>query len=222
MKLGRNDLCWCGSGKKYKNCHSDFDSKVKGYRDKGVLVPTKDLIKNGKQLQGIRESAKINTAVLDYVSKRIQAGITTEEIDRWVYQQTVLHQAVPAPLYYEGFPKSVCVSVNDEVCHGVPSPARRLKDGDIVNVDVSTVYQGYYSDSSRMFCIGSVSEEKKRLVQTAKESLYVGLKEVKPWGFLGDMGQAVHEFVQSKGYSVVQEIGGHGIGLQFHEEPFVS
>ncbi len=222
MRLGRNDICWCGSGKKYKKCHCAFDDALREYRRAGAIIPPRKIIKNANQIQGIKESAKINVAVLDYVSDHIRAGITTEEIDRWVYEQTVLHKAVPASLNYEGFPKSVCVSVNDEVCHGVPSSTVRLKDGDIVNVDVSTIRQGYFSDSSRMFCIGAVTDEKRRLVQTAKDSLYVGLQAVKPWGFLGDMGQAIHDFAKSNGYSVVREVGGHGIGLDFHEEPWVS
>ena len=222
MKLGRNDICWCGSGKKYKNCHYCFDHIIDTYKRKGVLTPPRRIIKNASQIHGIKKSAKINIAVLDYVGSHIKGGITTEEINRWVYEQTILYNAMPATLNYKGFPKSVCISMNDEVCHGVPSPERRLKDGDIVNVDVSTIYQGYYSDSSRMFCIGTVSEEKRRLVEVARDSIYVGLKEVKPWGFLGDMGQAVHDFVKANGYSVVQEIGGHGIGLDFHETPWVS
>lgn len=129
---------------------------------------------------------------------------------------------IPAPLHYQGFPKSVCTSVNEQVCHGIPSEEDILKDGDIVNVDVSTILNGYYSDSSRMFLIGEVSEEKKRLVRVAKECLEKGLAEVKPWGFLGDMGQAVHDHAFANGYTVVREIGGHGIGLDFHEEPWVG
>ena len=129
---------------------------------------------------------------------------------------------IPAPLNYQGFPKSVCTSLNDEVCHGIPSEDIILKDGDIVNVDCSTNLNGYYSDSSRMFCIGSVSPEKQALVDAAKQALQEGLKAVKPWGFLGDMGQAVNDYVKSMGYSVVKEVGGHGIGLEFHEDPWVS
>lgn len=222
MKLGRNDICWCGSGKKYKRCHNSFDDRLKEYEQKGVLIPPREIIKNAEQIQGIRESAKVNIAILDYVGHKIKPGITTEDINNWVYEQTLLHNAIPASLNYEGFPKSVCVSVNDEVCHGIPSPNRRLQEGDIVNVDASTIYQGYYSDSSRMFCIGVVTEEKRRLIQVAKDSLNVGLQKVRPWGFLGDMGQAIHDFVKANGYSVVQEIGGHGVGVDFHEEPWVS
>lgn len=221
-KIGRNELCWCGSGEKYKSCHSCFDTKLESFYLKGAIVPSRELIKNEEQIQGIRESAKINIAVLDYISQNIRAGITTERIDKWVYEQTVLQGAIPATLNYEGFPKSVCTSINDQVCHGIPSSDVILKDGDIINVDVSTNYKGYFSDSSRMFCIGNVSSEKKRLVEISKQCLAVGLKQVKPWGFLGDVGQAINDFARENGYSIVREIGGHGIGLEFHEEPWVS
>lgn len=221
-KPGRNDPCWCGSGKKYKKCHVIFDEKLEEYALQGAIVPPREIIKNKAQIQGIRESGKINIAILDFVAQNIRAGITTEEIDRWVYEQTLKWNGIPAPLHYEGFPKSVCTSINDQVCHGIPSSEVVLREGDIINVDVSTIYQGYFSDSSRMFCIGQVSEEKRRLVEVAKESLSVGLKEVRPWGFLGDMGQAIHDFARENGYSVVREIGGHGVGLAFHEDPWVS
>ena len=203
MKLGRNDACWCGSGKKYKKCHCDFDNKIEEFRRKGAIVPDRDMIKTPEQIEGIKESAKINIAVLDYVAEHIKAGI-------------------PAPLGYEGFPRSVCTSINEEVCHGIPATDVVLQDGDIINVDVSTVYNGYFSDSSRMFCIGEVSEDKKRLVQVTKECIEKGLEQVKPWGYLGDMGQAVHDHALKNGYTVVEEIGGHGVGIEFHEEPWVS
>ena len=223
MKMpGRNDVCWCGSGKKYKKCHMDFDRKLHEYELAGAEVPSHSLLKTPEQLAGIRESAKINIAVLDYVAQHIGAGITTEQIDKWVYEQTVLRGGIPAPLNYEGYPKSVCTSINEVVCHGIPSPDRVLQEGDIINIDCSTVLNGYFSDSSRMFCIGEVSPEKKRLVEVAKQSLEVGLEKVKPWGYLGDMGDAINQFVMSNGYSVVRDIGGHGIGLQFHEDPWVS
>lgn len=221
-KFGRNEPCWCGSGRKYKNCHSAFDSKLQSYKFKGAVVPPRSLIKNEIQIQGIRESGKINTAILDYISKNICAGITTEQIDKWVYEETVRHGAMPATLNYEGFPKSVCTSINEQVCHGIPSSEVILKDGDIINVDVSTVYQGYFSDSSRMFCIGEVLPEKRRLVDVTLNSISVGLEQVKPWGYLGDVGQAIHDYAKQNGFRVVREIGGHGIGLEFHEDPWVS
>ena len=221
-KPGRNDPCWCGSGKKYKKCHIDFDEKIEEFEGAGHIVPSHEILKNAEQIEKIKESAKINIAVLDYVAEHIKAGISTAEIDKWVYDITTKMGGVPAPLNFEGFPKSVCTSINNEVCHGIPSENVIIKDGDIINVDVSTNLNGYFSDSSRMFCIGNVSEENRKLVEETKNAVYEGLKQVKPWGFLGDMGQAVNDYVKSKGYSVVREVGGHGIGLEFHEDPWVS
>ena len=221
-KPGRNDPCWYGSGKKYKKCHIDFDEKIEEFEVAGHIVPSHEILKNAEQIEKIKESAKINIAVLDYVAEHIKAGISTAEIDKWVYDITTKMGGVPAPLNFEGFPKSVCTSINNEVCHGIPSEDVIIKDGDIINVDVSTNLNGYFSDSSRMFCIGNVSEENRKLVEETKNAVYEGLKQVKPWGFLGDMGQAVNDYVKSKGYSVVREVGGHGIGLEFHEDPWVS
>lgn len=221
-KPGRNDPCWCGSGKKYKKCHIDFDEKIEEFEVAGHIVPSHEILKNAEQIEKIKESAKINIAVLDYVAEHIKAGISTAEIDKWVYDITTKMGGVPAPLNFEGFPKSVCTSINNEVCHGIPSEDVIIKDGDIINVDVSTNLNEYFSDSSRMFCIGNVSEENRKLVEETKNAVYEGLKQVKPWGFLGDMGQAVNDYVKSKGYSVVREVGGHGIGLEFHEDPWVS
>lgn len=221
-KPGRNDPCWCGSGKKYKKCHIDFDEKIEEFEGAGHIVPSHEILKNAEQIEKIKESAKINIAVLDYVAEHIKAGISTAEIDKWVYDITTKMGGVPAPLNFEGFPKSVCTSINNEVCHGIPSEDVIIKDGDIINVDVSTNLNGYFSDSSRMFCIGNVSEENRKLVEETKNAVYEGLKQVKPWGFLGDMGQAVNDYVKSKGYSVVREVGGHGIGLEFHEDPWVG
>ena len=221
-KIGRNDPCFCGSGKKYKVCHGPIDDMIEGARLKGHLVPSHDMLKTEEQLQGIRESSRINIAVLDYVESHIGAGVTTEEIDTWVYDITTGMGGIPAPLNYDGYPKSVCVSINEVVCHGIPSPDVVLQDGDIVNVDVSTVYKGFFSDSSRMFCIGNVSPEKKKLVEVAKECMMLGLEQVKPGNFLGDMAAVISQHAHENGYTVVREIGGHAIGLEFHEDPFVS
>ncbi len=215
-------MCWCGSGKKYKSCHMALDEKIHHYALQGHIVPTHDILKTPEQIQGIRDSSVINIAVLDEVAKMIKPGVSTEEIDRLVYDVTTRMGGIPAPLNYEGFPKSVCTSIDEVVCHGIPSPERILKEGEIVNVDVSTIYKGYFSDSSRMFCIGEVSEEKKKLVQVTKECVELGLEQVKPWNFLGDMAQVINDHAKANGYSVVVDIGGHGVGLEFHEEPFVS
>lgn len=221
-KLGRNDLCWCDSGRKYKACHEAFDEKILRFKDAGHIVPTHKIIKTKEQIDGIRESGKINVAVLDEVAARIKVGMSTQEIDDIVSQTTKKYGAIAAPLNYEGFPKSVCTSINSQVCHGIPSEEDILEEGDIVNVDVSTIYKGYFSDSSRMFCMGNVHPEWQKLVDVTKESIQVGLNEVKPWNFLGDMGEAIHNFVKAHGYTVVRDIGGHGVGLEFHEDPFVS
>lgn len=222
MKLNRNEPCWCGSDKKYKHCHLDFDEKIESFRLKGHIVPSKELIKNSKQIEGIKESSKINTAILDLVAEKIHVGMSTEEINTIVHEFTVSHGAIPAPLNFCGYPKSVCTSVNDEVCHGIPSENIILKEGDIVNVDVSTIYNGYYSDASRMFIIGKADPEVEKLVRVSKECLDLALAEVKPWGFLGDIGAACQEHAEKNGYSVVRDFGGHGVGLKFHEDPFVA
>ncbi|MGH4138268.1 methionyl aminopeptidase [Clostridium sp.] len=221
MILSRNDKCWCGSGLKYKKCHLDFDKKLEILKNKGYVVPTKDLIKSKEQIEGIRESAKINNGLLDLVSENIKEGMTTEDIDKLAYDFTIAHGGIPATLNYDGFPKSICTSVNDEVCHGIPSKDVVLKNGDIINVDATTMLNGYYSDASRMFTIGEVSNEAKKIVEITKECLNKGIEAVKPWGFLGDIGAAIQEHAEKNGYSVVRDYGGHGVGLQMHEEPFV-
>ena len=222
-RIGKNDPCWCGSGKPYCECHMTFDQKISRARFAGHEVPSHKIIKTPAQIEGIRESGKLNVAILDYVAEHIKAGITTEEIDQWGNAYfTTKHGGIPAPLNYEGFPKSVCTSINDQVCHGIPSKDVVLKDGDIINVDVSTILHGYFSDSSRMFLIGNVDPEKEKLVRVTNEAVEKGLEQVKPWGFLGDMGQAVHDYAKKNGYTIVEEVGGHGVGLEFHEDPFVS
>lgn len=222
LKIGRNDPCWCGSGKKYKKCHEAFDTKYEQFRQKGVPILAHDLIKMPEQIEKIKESCRINIAVLDYVAEHIGPGVTTQEIDNWVHEETIKRGGIPAPLGYDGFPKSVCTSINEVVCHGIPSDDVVLKEGDIINVDVSTIYNGYFSDSSRMFCIGKISEEKEKLVKTVKECVEIGISKVKPWEPIGNMGSAVHKHALENGYTVVREIGGHGVGLEFHEDPWVS
>jgi methionyl aminopeptidase len=221
-KLGRNDACWCGSGKKYKACHEEFDRKIEFYKNQGHIVPTHDMIKTPEQIAKIKEACKVNVEVLDTVAEKICAGMSTEDINEIVNEVTYRNHAIPAPLNYEGFPKSVCTSINDAVCHGIPSKDEILMDGDIINVDVSTILDGYFADSSRMFMIGNVSDEDRKLVEVTREAMMLGLEQVKPWAFMGDMGQAVNDHAKAHGYSVVREIGGHGVGLEFHEEPWVS
>ena len=199
MKIGRNDPCWCGSGRKYKQCHEAFDHKIASFERAGHIVPPHEIIKTPEQIAGIKESAKINIACLDEVAKQIHAGMSTQEIDDIVYRVTTEMGGIPAPLNYEGFPKSVCTSINDQVCHGIPSEDVILQDGDIINVDCSTILNGYFSDSSRMFMIGDVSPEKRKLVEVTKECVELGLKEIKPWSFMGDVGAVVCQHAAENG-----------------------
>ena len=220
--MERNELCWCGSGKKYKKCHLAIEERIAYHEEKGEIVPTRDILKTIPQIEGIKKSARLNTAVLDHVAEHIHAGMSTEEIDRLVYDFTVSHGGIPAPLHYQGFPKSVCTSINNEVCHGIPDESIILEEGDIINVDVSTILDGYFSDASRMFMIGNFSERARKLVEVTKECVELGLAQAKPWNHLGDIADAINTYAKANGYSVVEDIGGHGIGLEFHEDPWVS
>ena len=200
---------------------TELDKKILYMQDHGHLVPTRELIKTPEQIEGIRRSGVVNTGVLDLVAQEIKEGMSTAAIDKLVYDYTMDHGAIPAPLNYEGFPKSVCTSINEVVCHGIPSEHEILRDGDIINVDVSTILDGYYSDASRMFMIGNVSPEKRRLVEVTKECLEIGREAAKPFGFGGDIGRAIQKHAEKNGYSVVRDLCGHGVGLAFHEEPEV-
>lgn len=201
---------------------TELDKKVLYFQKKGCLVPKRNLIKTPEQIEGIRRSGVVNTGVLDLIASEIRAGMSTAEIDRMVYDYTVGHGAIPAPLNYEGFPKSVCTSINEVVCHGIPSEDEILEEGDIVNVDVSTILDGYYSDASRMFVIGQTSPEKQKLVDVARECLEIGMQAARPFGFVGDIGNAIQRHAHKNGFSVVRDLCGHGVGLEFHEEPDVE
>ena len=220
--MERNGLCWCGSGKKYKKCHMAIEEKLKLHADRGEIVPNRKLLKTPFQIEKIKESAALNTAGLDAVAAQIHIGMSTEEIDKIVYDVTTKNGGIPAPLHYQGFPKSVCTSLNNEICHGIPDENIILQEGDIINVDVSTILNGYFSDASRMFKMGKISERAERIIKVTEECVELGLAAAKPWGHLGDIADAINTHAQANGYSVVEEIGGHGIGLQFHEDPFVS
>ena len=222
MKIGRNDKCWCGSEKKYKQCHLAIEEKIAKHYHQGDEVPTRELLKTKEQIEGIRHAGKINTMILDKIAETIKEGMSTEELNKLAQDYTLQLGGTPAPLNYHGFPKSICTSINEVVCHGIPSENEILKSGDIVNIDVTTIVDGYYADASRMFMIGEVDEEKQKLVRVAKECLDLGLKEAKPWGYVGDIGAAILEHATKNGYTVVQNIGGHGVGVEFHEEPYIS
>ena len=178
------------------------------------------IIKTEEQVDGIRASGRLTAEILDMVAGRIRAGITTNDIDSWVHEMTISRGAVPAPLGYRGFPKSVCTSINEEICHGIPDETV-LKEGDIINVDVTTILNGYYGDASRMFLIGQVSETAQKIVRVARECLNRGIRMVKAGNRFGDIGWAIQEYAEKNGFSVVRDYTGHGVGVEFHEPPNV-
>lgn len=201
---------------------TELDKMVMYYQNHGHLVPTRELIKTPEQIEGIRQSGIINTGVLDLVAKEIHEGMSTLDIDKLVHDYTIAHGAIPATLGYEGFPKSCCTSINEVVCHGIPNEDEILEEGDIINVDCTTIYNGYYADASRMFVIGKTTPKKQRLVEVAKECLQIGMEAAKPFSFVGDIGNAIEKHAKSNGFSVVKDLCGHGVGVEFHEEPDVE
>lgn len=192
------------------------------WENKGKTVPTRELIKSPEQIEGIRKSGVVNTGCLDEVAKHIRVGMTTQEIDDICMQYCKDHNAIPACLNYEGFPKSVCTSINDVVCHGIPKEEDVLEEGDIVNVDMTTIVDGYYADASRMFIIGKADPEAEQLVRVTKECLEIGAEAAKPYGFVGDIGHAIQKHAEKYHYGIVRDLCGHGVGLKFHEEPNVN
>ena len=200
---------------------TEMDQKILYWESKGREVPTRDLIRTEEEIEGIRQSGVINTAVLDLVAENIHEGMTTAEIDKLCYDYTIAHGATPACLGYEGFPKSVCVSINEVVCHGIPKADDILEEGDIINVDFTSILDGYYADASRMFIIGKTSPEKEQLVRVTKECLEIGMEAAKPWGFVNDIGKAIEKHAKKYHYGVVRDLCGHGVGNAFHEEPEV-
>lgn len=219
-RINRNDPCWCGSGLKYKKCHLEQDTRLYELEQAGYPVPGRNLIRTEAEIDGIRKAGHLSSEILDMVGEKIGSGVTTAEINKWVHEYTVSHGAIPASLDYYGFPASVCTSINEVVCHGIPED-RKLIDGDIINVDVTSILDGFYGDTSRMYIIGAASEEARKLVQVTKECLYIGIEQVKPFNRVGDIAYAIEQHAKKHGFSVVQDFGGHGIGLKFHEDPFI-
>ena len=200
---------------------TEFDKKIMHLENQGVLVPTRQLVKTPEQIEGIRRSGVVNTGVLDLIEKEIHEGMSTLEIDKLCREYCEAHGAIPACLNYEGFPMSVCTSINEVVCHGIPKATDILEEGDIINVDFTTILDGYYADASRMFIIGETTPEKKQLVEVTKECLEIGMEAAKPWGVVGEIGKAIEKHAKKYHYGVVRDLCGHGVGLKFHEEPEV-
>ena len=218
VKVGRNDPCPCGSGLKYKKCclgrsQSEPDDLKALYAKKYRIR-----LKQAADIQGIREAGRLVLDTLDLVDSEIRPGITTDEINTLVHDYTIKHGAIPAPLNYRGFPKSVCVSVNEVICHGIPGE-RVLKDGDIVNVDITSILNRYYADANKTFFVGTPGSKARKIIQVAKKCLGLGMFMVKPGNTIGDIGWAIQKYAESRGCSVVREFVGHGVGFDFHEPP---
>jgi len=180
------------------------------------------IIKTPQQIEGIRKSSKLAAATLNYISKFVKAGVSTEKLNQLAHKFIIDNDAIPGPLNYSGFPKSICTSINNVVCHGIPSEQQILKEGDIINLDVTTILDAFYGDTSATFPVGEISPEAKKLIETTKKALDMSIKSLKPGKYLNDcVGKIIQPFVEKEGYSVVRELGGHGIGLKFHEDPFV-
>lgn len=202
---------------------TEMDKIILSAQERGKLVPTRSLIKTPEQIEGIRQAGVINTAILDLVAERIHEGMSTLEIDKLVYDYTISHGAIPACLGYEGFPKSCCTSINEVVCHGIPSEYDILEEGDIINVDCTTILNGYYADASRMYVIGKTTPRKQKLVDVAWECLKIGEQVCsKPYVYVGDLGNAIAKHAHANGFRVVRDLCGHGVGLAFHEDPDVE
>jgi methionyl aminopeptidase len=212
--MRRNELCWCGSGKKYKRCHMLSDvEKAKTNTGSG----NSRMVKTAEEMEGMRRAGAFNGRLMDYIRPQIRAGISTEDINTLVHEYTVKHGHTPAALGYHGFPKSVCTSPNEVVCHGIPSSAVRLREGDIVNVDVTTIVDGFHGDSSETLMVGRVSEDAGRLVRVAAEALRLGIRAVAPGKHLRSIAEAIEPYVTAQGCSVVRQYTGHGVGRKFHE-----
>jgi len=219
VKIGRNDPCPCGSGLKYKKCCMGKEQDPPRDNLKELYFNRHRIrLKEGRDIEGIRKAGSLAIATLDLVESELRPGMITEDINRLVHEFTVQNGAVPAPLNYRGFPKSVCVSVNEVICHGIPGD-RELKEGDVVNVDVTPILDGYYGDASKTFFVGEPGSEARKIVSVTRECLKRGLSVVRPGSTIGDIGWAIQSYAEGQGCSVVREFVGHGVGFEFHEPP---
>lgn len=220
VKIRRNDPCPCGSGLKYKKCCLGGEGlESKGMREL-YFQRHKIRLKGTKEIEEIKRAGRLVLDTLDLVEGEIGPGMTTDEINSLVHEFTIKSGAVPAPLNYRGFPKSVCVSVNEVICHGIPGE-RILEDGDIVNVDVTPILEGYFADASKTFFVGTPGPDAQKIVRVARGSLKRGISMVRPWKTIGDIGWAIQTYAEGEGCSVVREFVGHGVGFEFHEPPQV-
>lgn len=218
-KISRNAPCPCGSGKKFKRCclgkNKDVVNIGSEYKKKYKIR-----LKGPEDIAAIRKAGQLVVETLNLVESKIRPGITSNDINDIVHKHTLKMGAIPAPLNYKGFPKSTCVSINEVICHGIPED-RRLNEGDIVNVDVTSILDGYYADANKTYFVGKPGPDAKKIVEVAKTSLVRGLSMVKAGNSLGDIGWAIQRYAENQGCSVVREFVGHGVGFDFHEAPQV-
>jgi methionyl aminopeptidase len=218
VKIGRNDDCPCGSGKKYKNCCRNEKQEVSirdEYKNRYDII-----LKTPEQIAGIKRAGDLLMSIMDRVEKMIEPGLKTDDINTFVHEEIIKAGGIPAPLNYRGFPKSVCLSINEVICHGIPGE-RVLADGDIVNVDITPILDGFYADASKTFFVGTPGPDAKKIVAVAAESLKRGIQAIIPGATLGDIGYAIQRYAEGQGCSVVREFVGHGVGIDFHEQPQV-
>ncbi|MBW1782709.1 MAG: type I methionyl aminopeptidase [Deltaproteobacteria bacterium] len=221
FKVRRNDPCPCGSGLKYKKCCLLKETLGDAAAHKDLYFQKYRIrLKEAQEIEGIRKAGVLALDTLDLVAAHLRPGITTDDINTLVHEFTTKKGAIPAPLHYRGFPKSVCVSVNEVICHGIPD-GRVLKDGDIVNVDVTPILNGYYADTNKTFFVGTPGPDAKKIVGVARECLKRGMSAVRSGKTVGDIGWAIQNYAEGQGCSVVREFVGHGVGLEFHEPPQV-
>lgn len=220
--IGRNDLCWCGSGKKWKNCHYPQPSNPKKQKNIKEEYQKKHqiIIKDEKQIEGIRQACRLTAQILDEVCKMAREGVTTLELNDFAHKLHIDAGARPAPLHYgePPFPKSICTSLNEVVCHGIPENYA-LQNGDILNIDISVHYRGYYGDCSKMVSVGKINEERALVVDVAYESLMRSIAILKPGVLVSAIGDIIEPYANSRKCSVVNQFVGHGVGLEFHEQP---
>jgi methionyl aminopeptidase len=218
MNVGRNDPCPCGSGKKYKRCclgkevlsSSDIkDSYLRRYNIR---------LKEKADIEAMKLAGRLAIETLKMVEPYLKSGTKTDDINTLVHEFIIKNGARPAPLNYRGYPKSVCISVNEVICHGIPGDLI-LKDGDIVNIDVTPVLNGYYADANKTYFVGEASSDAKKIVSVARECLRKGMLMVRPGGRIGDIGWVIQKYAEGQGCSVVREFVGHGVGFEFHEPP---
>ncbi|MCD6353967.1 MAG: type I methionyl aminopeptidase [Prolixibacteraceae bacterium] len=180
------------------------------------------IIKTPEQIEGIRKSSRLAAATLDFAEQFVAAGVSTGFIDQKIEEFIVSNNAIPAPKGYNGFPKASCISPNEVVCHGIPSEKIILKEGDILNIDVTTILDGYYGDTSRMYTVGNISPKAAKLIEVTKHCLDLGIQQVNPGNHFGNIGFVINRYTRAKGFSVVYEFCGHGVGIEFHEAPQVD